>query len=66
MWWVKYHSYSGEKFFQSNLNILPLVDKENEVDNRFTPIETKTIDPYYFILLDQLDGRMWHVEWSVS
>lgn len=34
---------------------------ENEVNDRFTLYPTKSI--YTFILLDQLDGRTWQVQY---
>ncbi len=46
------------------INTLPLVDKAEEVNGRFTLISTMNI--YTFILLDQIDGRMWQVYWSLE
>lgn len=63
MWQVQYDVQDDNRF-ETYLNILPLVDKEKEVDNRFTLYSTQ--NSWTFILLDQLDGRMWQVQWSME
>ena len=61
MWQVQYGLESRNRF-ETNLNLEALVIKENEANGRFTLYSTQNI--YTFILLDQLDGRMWQVQWS--
>ena len=61
MWKVQY-DINGKNRFETFLNILPLVDKDKEVNGRFTLYPTKNI--YTYILLDQIDGKQWQVQWS--
>ena len=63
MWQVQY-DVSGNSRLESNLSLIPLVAKEGEKDGRFTLYITQNI--YNFILLDQLDGRIWQVQWSTE
>lgn len=46
------------------LNILPLVTKDKEVNGRFTLYPTENI--YNFLLLDQIDGKVYQVQWSME
>jgi hypothetical protein len=50
--------------FEYSLSDIPLVNKENEKNGRFFLYPTKNI--YNFILLDQIDGRTWQVQWSTE
>ncbi|MDR0660360.1 MAG: hypothetical protein LBG19_06065 [Prevotellaceae bacterium] len=50
--------------FETYLGLKPLVAKDKEVNGRFTLYPTQNI--YSFILLDQLDGRTWQVQWSIE
>lgn len=45
-----------------DLNPTPLVEGENAQNGRFILYPSKNI--YNFILLDQIDGRVWQVQWS--
>ncbi len=63
IWQVQYDVEENNRF-ESYLNLLPLVSKEKEVNGRFTLYSTQNI--YTFILLDQLDGRTWQVQWSIE
>ena len=63
MWQVQYY-VGGEDRFQSILNEIPLVNEESEVNGRFTLYPTENI--YTFILLDQIDGRVWQTQWSIE
>ncbi len=63
MWQVQF-DVQGDNRFETYLYTLPLVEKEKEVDNRFTLYPTQNI--YTFILLDQLDGKVWQVQWSTE
>jgi hypothetical protein len=62
MWQVHFSisddGYEGELI----LNSLPLVRTEEEVNGRFTLYSTKNV--YNFILLDQIDGRTYQVQWN--
>ena len=46
------------------LNSLSLVNAEKEVKGRFTLYSTKNM--YNFILLDQIDGSTYQVQWSMD
>lgn len=61
MWLVQF-DVEDENRFETYLNILPLVENNKEADNRFTLYPTQNI--WTFILLDQIDGRTWQVQWS--
>ncbi len=63
MWQVQY-DVEGDYRIETYLNFESLVSKEKEVNGRFTLYSTKNI--YTFILLDQLDGRIWQVQWSIE
>lgn len=63
MWQVQF-GMDNESRFETFLNIVPLVSKEKEVNNRFILYPTQNI--YNFILLDQIDGNTWQVQWSTD
>jgi hypothetical protein len=63
MWQVQYDTKENNRL-ETSLNLIPLVIKEDEINNRFTLYPTQNI--YTFILLDQLDGRTWQVQWSTN
>lgn len=63
MWQLQY-DVSGDNRFETYLNNEPLVTKENEVNGRFNLYPTQNI--WTFILLDQIDGRTWQVQWSTE
>ncbi len=63
LWQVQYHT-EADKRFESTLSYTPLVSPENESNERFTLYATQNM--YNFILLDQIDGRMWQVQWSLD
>lgn len=63
IWQVQYSindNYRGEV----NLNEKALVSTDVAENGRFTLYPTKNM--YNFILLDQIDGKMWQVQWSVD
>jgi hypothetical protein len=61
MWQVQF-GFEDNVRFQTVLNYIPLVPAEKEVNGRFTLYPTKNI--YNFILLDQISGKTWQVQWS--
>tara|TARA_R110002074_G_scaffold171307_1_gene333714 strand:- start:400 stop:768 length:369 start_codon:yes stop_codon:yes gene_type:complete len=63
MWQVQYSMEENNRF-ESSLSLTPLVEKNNEIDNRFTLYSTQ--NTWTFILLDQIDGRTWQVQWSIE
>jgi Tfp pilus assembly protein PilV len=60
---VQYHT-EEDKRFETYLNSTSRVTPENEFNGRFTLYSTQ--NSYNFILLDQLDGKMWQVQWSID
>ena len=63
MWQVQFY-VQGDNRFETYLNLLPLVSTVNETNDRFTLYPTQ--NTYNFILLDQLDGKVWQVQWSTK
>lgn len=53
---------SSNNRMETDLNISPLVEEQNAQNGRFTLYPTSNM--YNFILLDQIDGRVWQVQWS--
>lgn len=63
IWQVQYSindNYRGEV----KLNDKALISTDIEENGRFTLYPTKNM--YNFILLDQTDGKMWQVQWSIE
>jgi hypothetical protein len=63
MWQVQW-STDSDKRFTTGLSLIPLVAKEDEKIGRFTLHPTQ--NSYNFLLIDQLDGRVWQVQWSID
>lgn len=61
MWQVQW-STESDKRFTTDLSLIPLVAKDDEKNGRFTLQPTQ--NTYNFLLIDQLDGRTWQVQWS--
>ena len=62
MWQVQWSAKSNE--FQTPLSLITRVTKEEEKNGRFFLYPTTNI--YNFVLLDQIDGRVWQVQWSAE
>jgi hypothetical protein len=63
MWQVQWGTESKYNF-ETTLSDISRVNKDEEKNGRFFLYPTKNI--YNFILLDQLDGRVWQVQWSTE
>lgn len=63
MWQVQY-DVNGDNRGEYDLNEVSLAAKEKEVNGRFTLYPTQNI--YNFILLDQINGQMWQIQWSID
>ena len=61
MWQVQWGTESKYRF-ETSLSEMKRVDKEDEVNGRFALYPTT--NNYNLILLDQIDGRAWQVQWS--
>lgn len=63
MWQVQWGTESKYQF-ESTLSDVSRVNKEEEKNGRF--FLYPTTNRYNFILLDQIDGRVWQVQWSLE
>lgn len=64
MWQVHFSVKDDGSTGEVILNSLPLVKEEKEVKGRFTLYPTENI--YNFLLLDQIDGYVYQVQWSME
>ena len=62
MWQVQWDIKSSQ--FETPLSLITLVTKKEENNGRFFLYPTTNI--FNFILLDQIDGRVWQVQWSTE
>ncbi|WP_159746046.1 hypothetical protein [Chryseobacterium sp. 8AT] len=62
MWQVQWDTKSNQ--FETPLSLVYLVSEEDEKNGRFFLYPTTNI--YNFILVDQIDGRVWQVQWSLE
>ncbi len=62
MWQVQWSTENNT--FQVPLSLTSHVSSEEEKNGRFFLYPTTNI--YNFILLDQIDGRVWQVQWSTE
>ncbi len=63
MWLVQYSNETKNRIV-AELNDISLVLAREESNQRFKLVPTKNF--FTFILLDQIDGRTWQVQWSVN
>ncbi|MBL7838196.1 MAG: hypothetical protein JNM67_11825 [Bacteroidetes bacterium] len=63
MWQVQYSLDRGGRM-TVDLNSDTLVSNDKQVDGRFTLVPTQNISN--FILLDQIDGKTWQVQWAID
>jgi hypothetical protein len=63
MWQVQF-SMEIEGRLITSLNTELLVSKDKEINDRFTLYPTQNI--FTFILLDQMEGKTWQVQWSTD
>lgn len=62
MWQVQWSIKGSEYRYETTLSDIPRVNEEEESNGRFFLYPTTNI--YNFILLDQIDGRAWQVQWG--
>lgn len=62
IWQIKLNHKNTDQF-EIPLTNLPLVEKQNEVDNRFKLFPA---DNQNFLLLDQINGKIWQVTWHIN
>lgn len=63
LWQVQWGTESKYRF-ETTLSEISQVNKDEEKNGRFFLYPTPNI--YNFILLDQIDGRTWQVQWSLE
>ena len=63
MWQVQWGTESKYNF-ETTLSDISRVNKDEEKNGRFFLYPTR--NTYNFILLDQIDGRVWQVQWSLE
>jgi hypothetical protein len=63
MWQVELSQKKSNQL-ETPINSLSLVEKHDEVDNRFTLYSTNI--SWNFFLLDQINGRVWQLNWSTK
>ena len=63
-WMVQYSVKGSQDRLTVPLNLISLVYNDEEINGRFTLYETQNM--YNFILLDQIDGRTWQLQWSTD
>lgn len=59
---VQWSTKGSDYRFETTLSDISRVNKEDEKNGRFFLYPTTNI--YNFILLDQIDGRAWQVQWG--
>ncbi len=62
---IKHVQYSTDgEAMQYDLNSIPLAEGEDAKPGRFFLYPTE--NTFNFILLDQIDGRVWQVQWNID
>ena len=61
---VQYSTENRSEMIEYSPNSLPLVEEVDAKPGRFFLYPTE--NTYNFILLDQIDGRVWQVQWSID
>ena len=65
MWQVQYAINDDDNRMSVTLNDIVLIGStDKKVNGRFTLYPTENM--YTFLLLDQIDGRVWQVQWSTK
>lgn len=64
IWQVQFSVQDIDDSFEIPLSTTYLVETSKEKNGRFTLYPTSNI--YNFILLDQIDGKTWQVQWSTK
>ncbi|WP_146202323.1 hypothetical protein [Dyadobacter jejuensis] len=63
MWQMEWH-IKTKKAEMTPLNGSSLIDEQQEGDIRFILQSTRNM--WHFLLLDQINGNMWHIGWSLK
>lgn len=62
MWQVQYSVNEDKERLEYDLNPQSLIHDEKKINGRFELYPTQNI--YNYILLDQINGKLWQVQWS--
>lgn len=62
IWQVHFSVNSNQYKGQLEINSINLVSEVDETKGRFTLYKTE--NTYILLLLDQIDGRVWQVQWN--
>ena len=62
IWQLQYSINDDNRRFECELNTNSLIIDDKKINGRFELYSTQNI--YNFILVDQIDGRTWQVQWS--
>lgn len=62
--WLVQWNFDKEKRFETSLSFSSRCWPSEEVDGRFALVPTSNL--YNFILLDQVNGKTWQVQWSTE
>ena len=62
IWQVQWSTKGKDYRYETTLSEISLVDKADEKNGRF--FLQPTINIYNFILIDQINGRTWQVQWG--
>lgn len=62
MWQVQWSTTGSEYRYETTLSNVSRVNEEEERIGRFFLYPTR--NTYNFVLLDQIDGRAWQVQWG--
>lgn len=63
LWIVQYSTTAGNQL-EVPLSQIERADETKRQNGRFTLYSTQNM--YNFLLLDQIDGRVWQVQWSMD
>ncbi|MDR2910545.1 MAG: hypothetical protein LBV47_04155 [Bacteroidales bacterium] len=63
MWQVQWDTKDRNQS-EAPISLTARVSTEEEVNGRFIIYPTEYM--YYFVLLDQIDGRVWQVQWGTK
>ena len=62
--WMVQYSMEEKNRLEAPISVIPLVNSSDPAPGRFTLYPTENM--WTFILLDQIDGRTWQVQWSLD
>ena len=64
LWQVQFSVENADYRYESPLSLVKRVETNEEINGRFTLYPTENY--HTFIMLDQIDGRTWQVQWATE